>query len=48
LAGNTPVDKTAMTPKQQRIQELEKQLCRAHRDNDILKKAAAFFIRDNL
>jgi transposase len=34
-----------MTPEQQRIQELEKQLWRAHRDNYILKKAAAFFIR---
>ena len=47
LAGNTPVNKTAITPEQQRIQDLEKQLWRAHRDNDILKKAAAFFIRDN-
>ena len=31
----------------QRIQELEKELWRARRDNEILKKAAAFFIRDN-
>lgn len=29
------------------IQELEKQLKRAQRDNEILKKAAAFFIRYN-
>ena len=47
LTGHTPDNKTAITPEQQRIQELEKQLWRAHRDNDILKKAAAFFIRDN-
>lgn len=47
LSGHTPVNKTAMTPEQQRIQTLEKQLKRAKRDNEILKKAAAFFIRDN-
>ena len=47
LAGNTPEVNVAMTPEQQRIQALEKQLKRAQRDNDILKKAAAFFIRDN-
>ena len=47
LAGNTPINKAAITPEQQHIQELEKQLWRAKRDNDILKKAAAFFIRDN-
>lgn len=47
LAGNTPIGKSAMTLEQQRIQDLEKQLWRAKRDNDILKKAAAFFIRDN-
>jgi transposase len=47
LTGHTPDNKTAITPELQRIQELEKQLWRAHRDNDILKKAAAFFIRDN-
>lgn len=45
--GNTPINKAAITPEQQRIQELEKQLWRAKRDNDILKKAAAFFIRDS-
>ena len=47
ISGHTPSNKTALTPEQQRIQELEKQLKRAQRDNDILKKAAAFFIRDN-
>ncbi len=46
-AGITPVGKPALTTEHQRIQELEKQLWRAKRDNEILKKAAAFFIRDN-
>ena len=46
-AGNTPTDKGALSPEHRRIQELEKQLWRAKRDNEILKKAAAFFIRDN-
>ena len=47
LRGNTPNNKVALTPDHQRIQELEKQLKRAQRDNDILKKAAAFFILEN-
>jgi transposase len=47
LSGHTPEATTALTPVQQRIQSLEKQLKRAQRDNDILKKATAFFIRDN-
>lgn len=47
LKGITPEGKKALTSEQQRIQELEKQLWRAKRDNDILKKAAAFFARDN-
>jgi transposase len=47
LKGNTPNDKVAITPEHQRIQELEKQLKRAQRDNEILKKAAAFFILEN-
>jgi len=46
-SGCTPVGRKALTPDHQRIQELEKQLARAKRDNDILKKAAAFFIREN-
>lgn len=46
LSGVTPAA-SALTPDQVRIQELEKQLNRALRDNEILKKAAAFFIRDN-
>ncbi|MCK5904678.1 MAG: transposase [Gammaproteobacteria bacterium] len=47
LNGKTPEGKKAFTPDQQKIQALEKQLWRAKRDNDILKKAAAFFARDN-
>ena len=47
LDGITPKGKSALTPDQQRIQELEKQLKRAQRDNEILKKATAFFVRDN-
>ena len=47
IDGHTPQGKKALTPEQQKIQDLEKQLWRAKRDNDILKKAAAFFARDN-
>ena len=47
LNGDTPKEKKALTPEQQRIQELEKQLWRAKRDNEILKKATAFFVRDS-
>ena len=47
LDGKSPGNVQALTPEQQRIQLLEKQLQRALRDNDILKKATAFFIRDN-
>jgi transposase len=47
LSGHTPEGISALTLEQQRIQSLEKQLKRAQRDNEILKKATAFFIRDN-
>lgn len=47
LDGKTPEGKKALTTDQQKIQELEKQLWRARRDNEILKKATAFFVRDN-
>lgn len=47
LAGETPQGKAALTPEQQKIQALEKELWRAKRDNDILKKATAFFVRDS-
>jgi transposase len=45
--GHTPKGKKALTPEQQKIQELEKQLWLAKRDNEILKKAAALFAREN-
>jgi len=47
LAGKTPENTKALTEEQRKIQLLEAQLKQAMRDNDILKKAAAFFIRDN-
>ena len=47
MAGNTPEGKKALTIEQQEIQSLKKQLWRAKRDNEILKKAAAIFIRED-
>jgi transposase len=47
IDGQTPQGKKALTADQQKIQDLEKQLWRAKRDNEILKKAAAFFAREN-
>ena len=48
LKGITPEGKKALTADQQRIQDLEKQLRRARKDNEILKKAAAFFVREGV
>lgn len=42
LSGVTP-KVTALTPEQLRIQELEKQLKQLQSDNELLKKASAFF-----
>ncbi|MBE0471835.1 MAG: transposase [Methyloprofundus sp.] len=47
MNGQTPQDKKALTPEQQKIQDLEKQLWRAKRDNEILKKAADIDAREN-
>lgn len=47
LQGKTPVNVKALTEDQRKIQLLDGQLKQALRDNDILKKAADFFIRDN-
>ena len=47
LNGQAPTSGKAMTPEQQEIQSLKKQLWRAKRDNEILKKAAALFAMDN-
>lgn len=46
-AGQPASHKTALKPELRRIQELEKQLAQARKDNELLKKATAFFIRDN-
>ena len=46
MLGITPQNKIALTSEQRRIQELEKQLARAKRDIDILKKASAFFAKE--
>ena len=42
IRGNTPIA-SAITPEQRRIQELEKQVRQLQSDNDLLKKASAFF-----
>jgi len=47
LSGITPEGKKALTSEQQEIQSLKKQLWRAKRDNEILKKAAAIFVRED-
>ena len=46
LLGETPQTGKALTPEQKEIQSLQKQLREAKQDNDILKKAAALFIRE--
>jgi len=47
LEGNIQPNKTPLDPLKRHIQEFEKQLKSAKKDNEILKKATAFFIRDN-
>lgn len=42
-----PAIKPHLPPENRRIQELEKQLAQAKSNNELLKKATAFFIRDN-
>ena len=46
-SGEISPNKVALDPLVRRIQELEGQLVEAQKDNEILKKATAFFIRDN-
>lgn len=46
--GVTPERSKAMTPDQQRIQELEAKIRRIERDNEILKKATALLMSDSL
>ena len=45
--GKTPTG-TALTPDQQRIKELEKQLKRVELEKEILKKATALLMSDSL
>lgn len=45
--GGTP-DSPALTPEQQRIQELEKQVKRLELEKDILKKATALLMSDEI
>lgn len=45
--GYTPASR-AMTPEQQRIQELEARLRKMEREKDILKKATALLMSDSL
>ena len=42
ILGVTPQAR-ALTPEQQRIQSLESEVKQLRRDNDLLKKASAFF-----
>ena len=44
-AGETPSGQ-ALTPEQQRIRELERQVERLQEEKDILKKATAFFAKE--
>ena len=49
LSGITPTGKTkALTPEQQKIQELEKKIARIELEKDILKKATALLMSDSL
>lgn len=45
--GLTPTTSRAMTPDQQRIQELETRIRRIEREKDILKKATALLMSDS-
>lgn len=45
--GEVPEGKVALDTDKRRIQILEKQLANSQRDIALLKKATAFFIRDN-
>jgi transposase len=44
-AGNSGIG-TPLTPEQQRIRQLESELRQLRMDNDLLKKASAFFARE--
>src|SRR5512139_926116 len=44
--GRTPARTKALTPEQQRIQELEQQVRKLEREKEILKKATALLMSD--
>jgi transposase len=44
--GRTPARSKALTPEQQRIQELEQQVRKLEREKEILKKATALLMSD--
>ena len=46
--GETPVGRKALTPEQQKIQELEAKIKRLEREKEIIKKATALLMSDNL
>ena len=46
--GKTPERSRAMTPDQQRIQELEAKISKIEREQDILKKATALLMSDSI
>ena len=46
--GKTPATSRAMTPDQQRIQELEAKIRKIEREKEILKKATALLMSDSL
>jgi transposase len=45
--GKTPTKSRAMTPDQQRIQELEARIRKIEREKEILKKATALLMSDS-
>lgn len=46
--GETPTNSRALTPEQQRIQELEAKRRKVEREKEILKKATALLMSDSL
>ena len=46
--GITPVGSKALTPEQQKIQELEAKIKRIEREKEILKKASALLMSDSI
>ena len=46
--GITPIGSKALTPDQQRIQELEARIKRIEREKEILKKATALLMSDTM